>query len=265
MSFESGRRMGLYASLIFIIVPVALVIVYGFFILSAIGAVTSAVAGSTAAATNMLAPGISIAFILIAVAGVAAIVMFLLAMHNLSEYYGERGIFTNALYAFLIVIIVGGVFIAAFYIIALSQLSSAATTPTSSTAISAILSVLGLAVALLVVVIVSAVLMMRAFEKLGEKSGVSTFKTAGTLYLIGVVLTIVFFGIFIVWIAWILAATGFHSLKPKTEQPYPVSYSMPQPPPTISQSQELKFCVYCGAPLTADSAYCQRCGKPVMQ
>ena len=70
---------------------------------------------------------------------------------------------------------------------------------------------------------------MRAFNLLGEKSGVHSFNTAGTLYIIGAVLELVGIGAIILWIAWILAASGFNALKPKPVEtaptyPYPATF-----------------------------------------
>jgi uncharacterized membrane protein len=77
--------------------------------------------------------------------------------------------------------------------------------------------------------IVNAVLYMRAFNKLAEKSGIDNFKTAGLLYSIGVLLTFVLIGWILVWRAWIFAATGFHKLKPSSVATPTVSF-LTQPP-----------------------------------
>ena len=64
--------------------------------------------------------------------------------------------------------------------------------------------------------IIGAVFYLRMFNKLREKSGVRQLNTAGILYLVGIMLTIVAIGGLIVWIAFrIYATSGFNSLKPK--------------------------------------------------
>ena len=98
---------------------------------------------------------------------------------------------------------------------------------------------------------------MRAFNKLGEKSGINNFKTAGLLYLIGMVLSIVGIGVLLLWIAWIFAALGFHSLKPSSTSTF-VSSDLQTSLTGIAQK---KFCPYCGTENTADSIYCVVCGK----
>jgi len=37
----------------------------------------------------------------------------------------------------------------------------------------------------------------------------------------------------------------------------------PAPSPTLQESPKPKFCKYCGAPTTPDSAYCSQCGKKI--
>jgi uncharacterized membrane protein len=69
---------------------------------------------------------------------------------------------------------------------------------------------------------------MRAFNKLGEKSEVDNFKTAGLLYLLGGALAIVGIGALLSWIAWIFAFMGFRSLKPKNIQTTASPSSIPQ-------------------------------------
>jgi uncharacterized membrane protein/ribosomal protein L40E len=189
--------------------------------------------------------------------------MFLLAMHRLSEYYSEPSIFKNALYGFLMNIIgVAVVFAVIFVALFAAIFSSAAHPATAVSPFGFIIGFLGVVAAVFVIVIVSAVLYRRAFNKLGEKSGVDSFNTAGTLYLVGAVLTIVFVGALIVWIAWIFAASGYYSLKPKTAEPSTISYYQPQAPATVSLAQN-KYCPYCGTENAPDAVYCRSCGRQI--
>jgi uncharacterized membrane protein/ribosomal protein L40E len=182
-------------------------------------------------------------------------------MNSLSQYYSEPGIFKNALYGFLINIIgVAALIVIAFALILTTIVSSATSSTPVFSGASFITVLLGVIVAAVVISIVSAVLYMRAFNKLGEKSGVRSFNTAGLLYLIGTVLTIVLVGGLLVWIAWIFALSGFNSLKPKIAEPSTISYPTQQLPAADSKEQK-KFCVYCGAEISPDSVYCANCGK----
>ena len=262
MSFDLGRKLGLTASLIAVIVPVITVILYGLLFLSVFGIISSALTGGSQTFGGLLFPaGITIAFIAIGIIGLVGIILFLVAMNSLSRYYSEPGIFKNALYGFLINIIGAAALIVILFALIFTTIVSSATSSTpvlSGTAFIALFLVI--IVAALVLSIVSAVLYMRAFNKLGEKSGVHSFNTAGLLYLIGTVLTIVLIGGLLVWVAWIFALSGFNSLKPKTSEPSTVSYSTLQPSSAYSVAQK-RYCPYCAAQISPDSVYCANCGR----
>lgn len=263
---ESGRKLGLISSLIAVITPVIGVVAYVLLILSIIAGV--------GVRANSTFPVI----ILIAVIGITAIagfILFIIAMHRLSQYYNEPGIFKNTLYGFIINI-VGGIAFTAIYFALLGNLigsiPSSSTQTTVATPIPTIppivaslevfiLSFFAIIGVALVLGIVSAVFYMRAFNKLGEKSGLDNFKTAGLLYLIGIVLSIVGIGIVLVWIAWIFALIGFHSLKPKAAETSTFPY--PQPQATIPNTTQTKRCPYCGTENDGKAIYCMNCGKQI--
>jgi uncharacterized membrane protein len=162
-------------------------------------------------------------------------------MRRLSLYYSEPAIFKDALYGFILGIIGGVASIAIeFALILRGNIHQTSTVPIAAKLESTILPVatslteliVGFIAVLaigLVLGITSAVFYMRAFNKLAEKSGNDNFRTAGLLYLLGTVLTVVLIGGLLIWIAWIFAAIGFNSLKPK-ETPT-LAYPTSQPPP----------------------------------
>ncbi len=267
MSLESSRKLGFTASLIAVIMPVIIGLAYAFLIFSSI---TSSVSGSNSISSFPLTT-----IILLFVVGViafAGLVLFVIAMHRLSQYYNEPSIFKNTLYAFIINIVTGITFVAIEIALIGNLTRNITQTTTQTTAytpiqtapptvnflVQYIIALIVLAVVALVLGIISSVLYLRAFNKLGEKSKVDNFKTAGRLYLIGTVLTIVGVGILLIWIAWIFAALGFNSLKPS---PVPTisTYSTTQPP--LAVATQKRYCTYCGTENNSDAIYCRACGK----
>ena len=254
MSFESGRKLGLTASLIAVIMPVIGVI-------TAIFLVLSLLAGTLSTLFNFES-----ITILLAIAGIitfAGFILFLVAMHSLSQYYSESGIFKNVLYGFIINIVGAAIAVSielAIIVTSIVKIAQGAGTGTADpSAIQFIILFLAVFAVAFILGIVSAVFYMRAFNKLGEKSGINNFKTAGLLYLIGTVLSIVGIGVLLLWIAWIFAAQGFYSLKPKS--PKPQHLFPPTSQTSLTGTAQKRFCPYCGTENTADSVYCVICGK----
>jgi uncharacterized membrane protein len=228
MSLESGRKLGLAASLIEVIMPVIIVIVMVLFIVSIIAAIPAASAGP-----NVTIPNFSLVFvgvlIPVGILTFVGIILFIIAMHRLSQYYNEPGIFKNALYGFILNIVGSVVAIAIEFVLILGSIGiipQAGTVLSGATLTQLIFGFLAVFAISFVLGIISAVLYMRAFNMLAEKSGNGNFKTAGLLYLLGQVLTIVFIGGLLFWIAWIFAAMGFNTLRPKEPQ----SSLLPTPP-----------------------------------
>jgi uncharacterized membrane protein len=172
------------------------------------------------------------------------VILLLIGLKGMSDYYKEGGIFNNGLYA-VIVSIVGGVVFAAILVwtilTALAQLgiSSWADWVTSIQQNSGDFSkvwnlvspiVAGVVVSFVVLyifVIVAAILYRKSLNELAEKSEVGMFKTAGLLLLIGAVLTIILVGFILIWIAFILITVAFFSVRSTSPPPSP-------PPPTTS-------------------------------
>jgi uncharacterized membrane protein len=254
MSLESGRKLGLIASLISVILPIVAIVGSVALVISLL---VSAAAGTVPASVFGFSSGFTVFLFVVGAIGVIGFIMFIVAMRNLSNYYNEPSIFNKVLYAFILSIIsaiIAVVLESAFVFSSLNGLqTSTPTTPPFLT----ILGVLGITT---VFSIVNAVLYMQAFNKLAEKSGVDNFKTTGLLYLIGTLLTIVLIGGLLIWIAWIFAAMGFNKLKQSLPAPPYVSYFI-QPP--LSNIIQNKRCSNCGTENTSDALYCKFCGRPL--
>ena len=157
------------------------------------------------------------------------IILVLIGMKGLADFYGEKGIFDNALYGFIFGIISVVVAIALFVTALLSGIGWSMDMMSEMGKHRATIGGLLLGwITFVVFVIVEAIFYRKAFSLLSEKSGEKMFDTAGLILLIGAVLTIILIGTILTLIAWILAAVAFFSIKPPptTEQPQaPTSFT----------------------------------------
>ncbi len=157
------------------------------------------------------------------------IILLLVGLKHLADYYGDSGIFQNALYGFIfgIIGIIAGAFVVLSLVFGLAIIS-----PTPDLA-DPLAFLGGIILALIVVFIfylLTAIFYKRSFDILSEKTGEKMFGTAGLLLLIGAVLTIIIIGLLLMFIAWILLTVAFFSIKTPTEQPSPPEGPPPPPP-----------------------------------
>ncbi|MDH5461783.1 MAG: DUF996 domain-containing protein [Candidatus Bathyarchaeota archaeon] len=180
------------------------------------------------------------------VLGLVGLILVMIALKGLSDHYSEEGIFNNALYGVILAIIGGVVSVAVIVMAAVDfltavgiDISTAWSDPTVFSSINweqvvtwdilwpHIAAILGSLVVLFAFVVVASIFLRRSLTTLSARTGVNMFNTAGLLLLIGAVLTIILVGLVLMWIAFILLAVGFFSIKtPITEQP-PVTPSSP--------------------------------------
>ncbi len=161
------------------------------------------------------------------------LILLLIGLKGLAEYYKEAGIFNNALYG-TIVAIVGVVVVAAIAFTALLGLFSVLvpswngdwTTLTTvlnqvnvntNITFSDIAPYAGLFlldyVLLFVFALVFALLYRRTLGQLSNKTGVGLFGATGTVMLVGGVLTIILIGYLLIWIAMLLFAIALFQIK----------------------------------------------------
>jgi len=171
------------------------------------------------------------------IVGLVGLVLLLIAMKELSTFYGERGIFNYALYGVILAVIGIVVFAvimvtAAFGLIAslgidFEQWSDFAKLGTVNWQNIANLNliwpfitiILVDLVILFVFIVVSAIFFRRSFNILREKTGVGMFGTAGLVLLIGAVMTVILIGLLVIWVSMILLTIAFFSIKPPTTSP----------------------------------------------
>jgi uncharacterized membrane protein len=162
------------------------------------------------------------------------LILVMIALYSFASHYKEAGIFNNALYGLIIGIVGGVVAVAALIITVLTSLTdflyavfpdwngdwtalSGLTPNPSNLSLESLVPLLSGIIAVLVILwvaaIISAFFIRRSLGTLSAKSGIGYFSIAGLLILIGAILTIVLVGLLLIWIAFILLAVAFFSIK----------------------------------------------------
>ncbi|HYA77666.1 MAG TPA: DUF996 domain-containing protein [Verrucomicrobiae bacterium] len=205
--------------------------------------------------------GIGSILLIFPIISIVGIILVLLGMKGMSDYYKEPSIYQNALWGVIfgiIALIAIAVAVPLFFVFGGFSVLTLGLS---------LLGLFGLAVVVFVFYLIAAMYFRRAFNALAQKSGEHLFETAGLLLFIGAVLTIVFFiGLLLILIGWILATVAFFSIKVPS-QPY--AYAPPPPPtapvsttaPPIQATQATRYCPNCGAPVAPNTAFCPHCGK----
>jgi len=172
------------------------------------------------------------------VIGLIGLILVLISLKGLSNYYNEGGIFNNALYGFITLIIGGVISVAVIVIAAVDflsavgiDISTAWSDPTVLSSINwqelvtwdilwpHIAAIIGSLIVLFVFVVVAAIFLRKSLTILSTKTGVNMFSTTGLLTLIGAILTIIVVGVILLWVALILLTVAFFSIKIQYAQP----------------------------------------------
>jgi uncharacterized membrane protein len=195
------------------------------------------------------------------VLGIIGAVLLLIGIKGLASHYQDNGIYENAVMGVVFLIIAVIAFAVAIAALAIGF----ATIIGFGLGILAFLA--GLVIAF-VFYLVAAMRLRRTFDTLAQKSGEQSFTTAGTLLWWGAILTIVFVGFILIFLAWIFATVGFFSMKAQPQQPYssqpytsPPPYVPPVASPTGPPTMMARYCPNCGAPVAPDATFCSHCGK----
>jgi uncharacterized membrane protein len=183
------------------------------------------------------------------------IILVLVAMKGFADDYGSGAIWTNALYGFIFGII--GIIAAAVVLVAF-VFTGVIFFPFAG--LFAGLAFIATLLTAFVFLLLQAIYYRRAFTILYQKTGEKMFDTGGLLLLLGSILVIILIGFILLFIAWILLAVGFFSIR--TPAAPPAQYPAPtQPQPPAAAPTQIKYCTYCGAENRADAIYCAHCGK----
>jgi uncharacterized membrane protein len=188
--------------------------------------------------------------------GIIGLILLLIGMKGLADYYKEPNIYQNALMGVIfgiIGIIAATVLLFGVIIGGMFSVFSAGI----GAAIGGILVFILVLVVAFVFLLLAAMYFRRGLSSLAMKSGEHMFETAGMLLLVGAILTVVLVGFLLMWIASLLLAVAFFSMKTSP----PSTYNAPSPPLTTSTMQATRYCPNCGAPVQPNTIYCPNCGK----
>jgi uncharacterized membrane protein/ribosomal protein L40E len=171
-------------------------------------------------------------------------ILTLIAVKYVSDEVQDSSIFSNMLYAVITGIIGVAVGASVFFFGALASVTTGG--------IGAIGGFIGFLVIAWIALIISALFVRRAFEGMANKLGVGTFRTAGLLYFIGALLTIVLVGFILLFVAYILQVVAFFSINDSRQM-------APAQPQAMAQAG-VKYCVTCGAQMASAATFCPKCG-----
>ena len=159
------------------------------------------------------------------------LMLLLLGMRNLAEYYSEPGIFNNALYSGIAVVLGFLAFTAIAFVAFLNLLSEMGINPTieNISDLSAKISNIDMATlekfigfilldiaVLFIFMLVTAIMLRKSLGMLTIKTDLRLFGSIGTIMLIGGAITIIFgLGLILMWIATLMLAFAFFQIRPR--------------------------------------------------
>jgi uncharacterized membrane protein len=180
-------------------------------------------------------------------ASIVGYILTLIAVKYVSDEVQDRTIFNDMIYAVVAGIV--GVGVGAFILI-FGFLSSVFTA-----GVGAIFGLLSFVVIAWAALLVSSIFVRRAFGKMADKLSIGTFRTAGTLYFVGAILTIVLVGVIILFVAYIFQIIAFFSI------PESLHTAQAPPGPGMAPPQSgFKYCSSCGTQMASSAVFCPKCG-----
>ncbi len=188
-------------------------------------------------------------------------ILVLISMRGLSEDFKENAVYRNSLNGFIFGVIGAAIGILLF---AVAPITAVIVPGRPLLTVFNVFLALGASVLVFAFLVFASIFFRRAFEILAMKSGEKMFRTGGLLLLIGAVLIIAFgLGFVLLFVAWILLAVGFFSMRPPVQPeniqaPTPVVPAVPS-----SQLETVKFCQYCGAENKLEATFCTHCGRKI--
>ena len=175
--------------------------------------------------------------------GIIGVVLFLRGMKELSNYYQDDRLYQNSwtgVKFYIVALLAAGVAIAAITIgiwTATGFTFTADFVPTVAFGVGVAAFLAGIVIAFVFYVLATSHL-RRVFSALAEKTGESSFTTAGILLWWGAIFTIIVVGLLLILIGWIFATIGLFSMKPRPPQPYN-GQPYPYTPPSQSEQENV--------------------------
>jgi uncharacterized membrane protein len=190
------------------------------------------------------------------VLSIIGVILLLMAIKGFSQYYQDPSMYDNSLKGFIYYIIAAIAFAVSFALL----FAGIATIFYFGLGL---LGIIGFVVALVVAFIfyvMAAKRLRMTLNTLAQRTGEKSFETAGTLLYFGAILTIIFIGFILIFVAWIFATIGFFQMKTTGQTPPPQQYGYTPPPPPTAQVAT-RFCPNCGASVQPGTTFCPNCGK----
>lgn len=163
--------------------------------------------------------------------GIIGFILTLIAIHYISDTVGDRTIFNNMIISVILVIVglivagmvVIGSLLSYFGVAGLSGVNfEMSPTYQQGHLVAFVLALLPALAVVWISLIISAIFLRRSYSSIAEKINVHMFDTAGLIFLIGAVTTIIAVGFLIILIAEILVIIAFFSIKEEQALKKPV-------------------------------------------
>ncbi len=155
-------------------------------------------------------------------AGLAAIILLLFSHHYFSKFYQKPAIFNKALTGTIVMIagnVIGGAIFAAAVISSVGSVESMQDVNIQSMfsrVFDSGLTILGAAV-MLAGTIIGFYFLFQGLKILAAESGMNHFRTAGLLYFIGAIASIILIGGLVILVAWVFHIVAYFSIQPESE------------------------------------------------
>lgn len=182
------------------------------------------------------------------------LVLFLMGIKGLAEYFNESRIFNRALWGILMPLVGVVVAVGILFTVALSALVALGLSGIdwtnyrafeeaissidwgAASNINIIMSFAGSALIAIVILVATFIIgyyfLKGSFNALAQKTGKGLFSTAGLLFFIGAILTFVAVGLILIWVGWVVATIALLQLDLRSPPPdtTPKGVALPPPP-----------------------------------